>query len=76
VTAQNDAKKAYQRTVERIQDARATKNKKLQELKSSKGIRADEFHKAHKDMEEIAQKGAKDAKRVWDDAKKAIGSGS
>jgi ribosome recycling factor len=74
--AQGDAKKAYQKTVERVQDARAAKHKKLQELKTSRALRDDDFRKAHKEMEEVVQKGARAAKRLWDDAKKAIESGS
>lgn len=73
--AQGDAKRAHQKAVERVQDARAAKHKKLQELKTSKALRDDDFRKAHKEMEEVAQKGAREAKRLWDDAKKAIESG-
>jgi ribosome recycling factor len=62
--------------VERVQDARAAKNKKLQEMKTSKAIREDDWRKAHKEMEEVVRRGAAEAKQLWEDAKKAIEFGS
>jgi ribosome recycling factor len=74
--AQADAKRAHQRAAERVQEARAAKHKKLQEMKGSKALRADDWAKAHKEMEEVVRKGAGEAKRLWEEARKAIEAGA
>jgi ribosome recycling factor len=74
--AQADAKKAHQKATERVQEARAGKNKRLQDLKTSKALREDDWRKAHGQMEDVVKRGVGEAKRLWEEARKAIEAGA
>jgi hypothetical protein len=45
-------------------------------MKTGKAIREDDWRRAHKEMEEVVRRGVGEAKRLWEEARKAIEAGS
>lgn len=67
-----EAKKCLERAQLEVRNARGDAQKRHKTMEKQKLVVVDELRKAHKGMEEVAKKGADEAKRVFDGAVKAL----
>lgn len=68
----NLAKASFEKASTAIRDARGTMHKRLQDMQKKKIARPDDVRNAHDLMEKITEKGHKDAKELFDGARKAL----
>ncbi len=70
-----EATKAGQKAVTAVRDARAKQQKKQRKMEGNKAVRPDDLRKSQTMMEKLVEKGQDEAKRIVDNAKKALESG-
>ncbi|KAJ5246960.1 hypothetical protein N7468_001943 [Penicillium chermesinum] len=66
------AKQALEKAANAVRDSRGATHKRLQDMQKKKLARPDDVRKAHDQMEKTADKGQKEAKDLFDDAKKML----
>lgn len=66
------AKQAFEKAASAIRDSRGAMHKRLQDMQKKKLARPDDVRKAHDQMEKVTEKGQKEAKDMFESARKTL----